>query len=144
MKFLTGESFLIIDRTVVDMDELAADSLGLPHPCLAGLVGVWTQKNKLYIKNIRQHIRNTHIILTILTSYVVAVFCPLSELTYALINLTRIKGHPVHLLTNLAYRWGPSWRGVCLCPRHSSSAWCRWRVDCLNNHHLYWLSKHFS
>ena len=37
VNFLTGrESFL----PVVDMDELAADSLGVPHPCLASLVGV--------------------------------------------------------------------------------------------------------
>ena len=35
-----------LDRTVVDMEELDADSLGLPRPRLAGLVGVCTQKNK--------------------------------------------------------------------------------------------------
>ena len=37
MNFLTGESFLNIARTVVDMDELAADSLGLPRPRFDGL-----------------------------------------------------------------------------------------------------------
>ena len=37
-EFLDMGEFL--DRTVVDMEELAADSLALPRPRLAGLVGV--------------------------------------------------------------------------------------------------------
>ena len=36
-EFLDMGEFL--DRTVVDMEELAADSLALPRPRLAGLVG---------------------------------------------------------------------------------------------------------
>ena len=104
----------LLDKTVLDMEELAADNLSLPRPRLAGLVGA---KKTNYILKI---LDNTHTQYAYHSNCYLPIICIINSLN--LICSSRLSD----VVPNS-------------CPRPSLSAWCRWRVGCLNKNvvHVY-------